>query len=568
MDLGISGLASGFDWRSFLDQMVEVERSPQARLRSDQDKINQRSNAYDSIKTELGVLSNRLLNLKEGVFFSKRTAQSSDALKAKVTAGTGAVLGQHTVNVIQLATAAAQRGLANAGAALSATNDLSGVTVADAPMAVGLKEGFFTVNGKQVTVASTDTLQDVLNRISTATSGAVSASYDSATDQIRLSGGAPIVLGSASDTSNFLTAAKLNNNGTGTITSTSALGAVRLAGSLANANLATAITDGGSGAGEFKINGVSIAFNASTDSVTDVINRINNSAAGVTASYDRVEDRLVLTNKVTGDIGVGFEDVTGNFLAATGLSGGTLQRGQDLLYTVDNGGQLSSHTNTITEESSGLTGVSITALAEGEVSVTVATDTETIKKAITDFIEAFNKVQSMIDTQTASTTDSKGKVSAGVLADDGEADEIASKLRSLANGYRSALTGAVKSLDDLGIVSNGNDNTIKLTDTAKLDKVLAENLTDVQALFTDAEDGIAVELDEYLERTIGDEGTLEQKQDLLGEQTKSIDEQIAAMERRVTEYRQRMIESFTAMEEAQARVNQQLQYLQKRFGGS
>ena len=71
-----------------------------------------------------------------------------------------------------------------------------------------------------------------------------------------------------------------------------------------------------------------------------VIKRINDSQAGVSASYDSANDRFLLTNKATGDLGMALEDVTGNFLAATGLSSGTLTRGNDLLYTVNGGGTI------------------------------------------------------------------------------------------------------------------------------------------------------------------------------------------------------------------------------------
>ena len=73
--------------------------------------------------------------------------------------------------------------------------------------------GTFTVNGAQITIAGTDTLQSVLNKITTATSGAVTASYDASTDEITLASSSPVVLGSATDTSNFLQAAQLYNNG-------------------------------------------------------------------------------------------------------------------------------------------------------------------------------------------------------------------------------------------------------------------------------------------------------------------------------------------------------------------
>ena len=64
MDLGISGLASGFDWRTFVDQIVEVERAPQQRLLQEQSQIEIRKNAYGAIKTQRAVLQNRLAALK------------------------------------------------------------------------------------------------------------------------------------------------------------------------------------------------------------------------------------------------------------------------------------------------------------------------------------------------------------------------------------------------------------------------------------------------------------------------------------------------------------------------
>jgi flagellar hook-associated protein 2 len=146
-------------------------------------------------------------------------------------------------------------------------------------------------------------------------------------------------------------------------------------------NLAATIDDGGSGAGAFSINGVTINFSATADSVTDVINRINDSGAGVVASYDAANNRFTLTNKNTGDEGIAVQDVTGNFLAATGLAGGALQRGTNLQYSVNGGGTLTSQSNTINSATSGITGLSVTALAVGSTAISVQSDTSTISTA-------------------------------------------------------------------------------------------------------------------------------------------------------------------------------------------
>lgn len=567
MDLGLSGLASNLDWRSLIDQLSNAERVPQTRLRNDQSTLAKQNTAYAAIQTALESLRTRITTLNSTALFDTRGASTSDATRATATAAAGTTIGSYSFNVTQLASAAKIVGTAGVGAGISDTDDVNAVTVANAPLATPLSAGVFTVNGHQVTIASTDSLQTVFDNINTATGGAVTATYDPTQDRINLNSTGEIVLGSATDTSNFLQATRLTNNGTGSISSASQLGVVKLTGPLSAANFATPISDGGAGAGEFRINGVSITFTAS-DTATSVLKRINDSNAGVTASYDTVNDRFVLANKVTGDIGVAMEDVTGNFLAATGLTGGALARGQNLLYTVDGGGQLSSQTNTITETSSGITGLSVTALTTGASTVSVSSDTTAIKTAINDFITDYNKVQSIIDTQTASSTDAKGKVTAGLLANEGDADELATKLRRLATGQVAGLAAVLNQLEDFGIVSNGTDNSIKLDDETKFDKALSENLNTVKSVFTDSANGLSKKLDDYLETVIGDNGSLVTRQSNNTKQSAAIDVQIADLERIVQSNRDRMIQSFVAMETAQSTANQQLNFLKQRFGST
>lgn len=566
-DLGLSGLVSGLDWKTLVDQLADAERTPQTRLRIEQNTLGKQNTAYAAIQTQLEALKSRVAALSDSSLYDTRLTSSSDEKLATATAATGTTLGSYSFNITQLATAAKQVGTAGAGSSLSATNDVSGLVLGDAAFATAISAGTITVNGKQITIATTDTLQTVFDNIQVATGSEVTGSYNAATDTITLSSTNPIILGSATDSSNFLQVARLNNNGTGAVTSTSQLGVIKQSGALSDANFATAILDGGSGTGEFKINGVSISF-ATTDTVTGVIKRINDSAAGVTASYDTVNDRFVLANKTTGDIGIALEDVSGNFLAATGLSGGALTRGQNLLYTVDGSGQLISQSNTITEASSSITGLSVTALAVGTTSINVSSDTSTIKTAINDFLTEYNKVQSIIDTQTASTTDSKGKVTAGILANSGDAEDVATRLRRMVTGEVAGLTAVLNQLEDLGIISNGTDNSIKVDDETKLDNAIANNLTTVKNLFADPTNGLAARLTKFLDDTIGDDGSLVTRQANITKQSAAIDVQIADLERIVLANRDRMTQSFIAMETAQAQINQQLQYLQNQFGGS
>lgn len=566
MDLNLSGLASGFDWLTLVDQLTDLERIPQTRLRAEQDELGQKNNAYGSISTQLNVLQNRVDDLMDPDLFDATKVTVDDETIGSASTVAGAALGTYNFNISQLATTASLTGTTDIGDSLNGTNDVSGLVLSDAAFSTAITAGSFHVNGSQVDIETSDTLQDVFDKINTATSGAVTGSYDSATDKITLSSGGEIVLGSAVDTSNFLQVAKLYNNGTGTVASDAQLGSVQTAATLANSNFSTTVSDGGSGAGEFLINGVSFSFDVDNDSLESLMDDINGSAAGVSATYDSSQDRMVLTNKTTGDMGISMQDVTGNFLAASGLSGGTLNRGKNLEYTVNGGAQLTSLSNKITEASSGIRGLTVEALDEGAVSAVVGSDTSKIKDAITGFVSEYNKTQSLIDSQTASSTDADGTVDAGILASERDAAEISTSLRSTVYSEISGLAAAFNHIADLGYDSSGFDDSLTLSDSTALDDALANNIASVKSLFTDETNGLATRLDAYLDRTIGDEGTLIAKQDNLTKQVTDIDDQIADSERLVQLNRERLISSFVSMEQAQSNINQQLQFLQSRFG--
>lgn len=565
MEFGLSGLASGFDWRSLIDQMSEIERVPQRRLLAEQNTLEERTTAYGAISTQLSVLKNKLDALKAPGLFSGRTATVADTTVATASSTSGAVQGTYSFSFTQLASAAKMQGATGAGKALSATSDVSGVTIGSAGFPAAVTAGTFRVNGAEVTVATTDTLEDVFDKIATATGDTVTASYLPASDKIRLSSSSTITLGSATDTSNFLEVTKLNNAGTSTVTSASALGSVKTGSVLGSANLNDTLTFGAGDAGSFRINGVEISYSAS-DTISDVMGRIGESAAGVTASYDVINDRFSLANKATGDVGIALQDVTGNFLQATRLTTGTLSRGNDLLYTINGGGQLRSRSNTIGASSSGVEGLSVTALkAGGTTNITLSTDQAAIRKAITSFVDEYNGVQEKIAAETKLTADGTGKVTAGVLASEGDAEGIASTLRQLAYGAVSGLSGGLAHLEALGFKSNSEDDTLELDDGTMLDAALTDRLDDVEKLWLD-DDGIASRLTKYLDKVIGDDGSLQTKKDLLAKQSSGIDTQIEELERVVQANRDRLTNSFVAMERAQQNIKQQLQYLTQRFG--
>jgi flagellar hook-associated protein 2 len=555
----LSGLASGLDWTTLINEMVTAQEAPETQMKTQVTNLQTENTAYTTLGTDLTALQKDAATLKDSSFFGTVTASASDSSVASATAAAGTPVGDYTFNVTKLATASAWKGTTATANPLSTTDSLDGVTVANAGLATSLTAGTFTVNGQQITIASTDTLQSVLSQITNKTG--VSASYSSSTDKITLSSSSPIVLGNENDTSNFLQATQLYNNGGDSVASASALGGISLNNTLGSANLGTTVNDGGSGKGEFKINGVAINFDASTDSISSVLQAINDSSAGVTATFDSATDQFQLTNTSTGNVGISLEDVSGNFLAATGLSGGKLSSGNNLQYSVNGGGTLTSQSNTVDAGASGITGLSITALGTGSTTISVASDTSTIASTINSFVTDYNTVQNYIKSEAATTTSSTGTVTPGTLTGDMDVEGIADELRRLTNATANGLSGeAVQNLNDMGITSNGTDNTLKV-DSATLNSALANHLSDVKKLFTDSASGLATKVNTYLTNTTGDSGILATKEAGFTKQEASINTSITNLQSKISQYETDLKNEFVQMEDAINTINTQKTYL-------
>jgi flagellar capping protein FliD len=142
-----------------------------------------------------------------------------------------------------------------------------------------------------------------------------------------------------------------------------------------------------------------------------------------------------------------------------------------------------------------------------------------------------------------------------------DAANIVSTLRSTSVAQVPGLTSSLDQLADLGIQTNGQDNTITLADSSALDTALQNNLNTVQSLFSDPTNGIATQLDTVITSFIGDSGSLTNHQTTLTNQSTAIDTQIANLEKVVTADSNKWTTEFEAMEQAQAQVNQELSYL-------
>ena len=180
MDLGLSGLASGFDWKSVVDQLVEVERAPQRRARREQYEVSEKNRILSLIKDELSALQNKSKALKDSDLYQSRTTSVSDSTIGSSSVSSGAALGNYEFEFFQKATTGVQKGGADAGKVVDST-----AVIDSNGFGVGITTGTIIINDEIITVQTTDTLATLFTKVTTADSD-LSIVYDTLTDKITL----------------------------------------------------------------------------------------------------------------------------------------------------------------------------------------------------------------------------------------------------------------------------------------------------------------------------------------------------------------------------------------------
>jgi flagellar hook-associated protein 2 len=219
----LSGLASGFDWKSTVTQLMAIERVPQDNLKKQQAAAQKLQAAYDTLKTNLNALKTAASALSTSFTGSPRAVSvtSGDgvtsASDASASTSSGAALGTYRIDVKSLPKAST--GLGGAVLIPSETKAKS-LKLSD----YGVTEGTVTVNGTQYTISNADlskTIGDVFNGgnlilppsadpldPASAVSG-VTTSFNAATSAVELTGSS-LAMGGPGDTSNILRALGLS----------------------------------------------------------------------------------------------------------------------------------------------------------------------------------------------------------------------------------------------------------------------------------------------------------------------------------------------------------------------
>jgi flagellar hook-associated protein 2 len=350
--------------------------------------------------------------------------------------------------------------------------------------------------------------------------------------------------------------------GTGAVTGRFSVSVSQLARaqSMASAALATADTSIGTGALTIRsADGTSVLAtinvgDTGTGTLGEIRDEIN--AAGIAVKASLVNDggkvRLVLASSTTGAAN-GFQVSADPGLSAVALT--TTQAAQDASFSV-NGLALTSASNTVGDVVAGLT-VTLTKQPPAgsppgttvDAEIAVDLDTDTVRTGVSNFVKAYNDLNSLIGSLTSYDPTTK---TAAVLNGESVLRRLRDQVRSLVTGTKTGgATGEFTRLSDVGVAIQ-KDGSLALN-SAKFDAALTADSAKVARLFTTSattstDQGFAVRTSTLLLGLLGAGGVLDARQQGLQSSIHSLDAQQVNMQTRLTQIEARLREQYSKLD--------------------
>ena len=316
-----------------------------------------------------------------------------------------------------------------------------------------------------------------------------------------------------------------------------------------------------------------ITIDSSNNTLAGIRDAINkNTALGVTASIvndgGTTPNRLVLTSNQSGAsstmrISVSGDSALSNLLAYDPAGTQNLQQtvtGQDAKLTV-NGIAVTSASNTVKEA---VQGVTMNLSAIGSTTLSLQSNTATVQAAITNFVTAYNSLQSISKQLTAFNTTAQTQ---SPLTGDSTLRNIQTRLRDALNTPQPASgSGApLTMLAQIGVAFQ-SDGTIAV-DATKLTAALNTNLSGVQNLFssTSGATGFGSQLSTLITGFSATNGPLKAATDGLNTTLKTLATQMTSTQALISTTIARYTTQFTQLDTLIAGMNQTSSYLTQQF---
>ncbi len=216
--LQLSGLASGMDWQSVVEQLMELERFPIRRMEADKALNDQKSVELGILRTRMGTLKTAANALTNADLWNARSTELSDTDTTLISASaaTGTLTGEYVISDATVASASVLKGQADITPNITTGSLLNALDVA-----TPISTGTFSIDGTIFTISSTGGASSGTNiylddpgglgNVASAIQAQLGGTY-----QVSIAGGRmhimnndEILVGHPDDTSNFLAVMKL-----------------------------------------------------------------------------------------------------------------------------------------------------------------------------------------------------------------------------------------------------------------------------------------------------------------------------------------------------------------------
>ncbi len=499
--ISFPGIVSGIDYNAIISKLTQLSLAPTTLLNAQIATLNNANSELIKISNLISSVQNALGNLSNPDLFSTYQASSGDSsvLSATGIPGVTATPGLYTIDSVKAATNTSIRSSTSAGHSITDTIT-TGTYAGDASDTVPLAysyarvvptngangSGSVTVDGVSISYnVDSQSLDQILHNITTqvdsnADAGFLATLVNGVVDFT--SSDQQISLGSNEDQGNLLSVLQLSNaqlinsGGGGSITGTANVGGINPDSDFNSGDAAGFVTP--VTAGTFTINGVKISVSTSQN-LTDVLNAINSSTAGVTAVFNSVTGQIQLTNANSGpqSIVLGAAGDTSNFLTAAGLtaaSGAKTTVGQQSAVTVQNPDGTSStyynNSNTVSDALPGLS-LSITGNTTDPFTLDVTQNTTLLVSTLQAFVSTYNAAVNEINTATAppivlaiqpGTNATAQSVPGGVLWGNSDVGSIVSEFENIVGGFLGT-DSKYNSLAQAGLLLSSTFTTVQAT---------------------------------------------------------------------------------------------------------
>ena len=195
MPIRLTGMSSGLDTEALVSELVSAYRTKEQKYEKAQTKLGWKMDAWKTMNSKTYSFYNNISSLRFSSAYSLKKTTVSNAAKVSVTSGNSAVNGTQTLNITNLAKSGYLTGdvLSPARNKASSSTTLGELTYAneanktpsgEATIESFSGEGTISVNGKEITLKSDMSIQDVVGKLKDA---GVNASFDETNQRIFVS---------------------------------------------------------------------------------------------------------------------------------------------------------------------------------------------------------------------------------------------------------------------------------------------------------------------------------------------------------------------------------------------